>query len=238
MADFIHNKIVCPKEIGDRILTKTENGYVFDFNKLIPIPEGFDYDLPSKGYEHKSVGFYYNSLPKEEKEKIKKVLSDKYFFNGEQNVNYWWKYSLYIDWVRDGHYDLAKEDNEFKDSSAYKAMYPGCESLIDVGRKYVEQIKKYGFANWYDWQVTNWGTKWNALDSQVKFSEESNTYEISFDTAYAVPRLIMAEYAKLCKDDQFDWEVSDEFREHSESYKLLYGSIVSADLKNFLSKRK
>lgn len=227
MADFVHNKIVCPKEIGERILTKTEKGYVFDFNKLIPIPEGFDYDLPSGGIEKESVGVFYNSLSDEEKKIIKKTLSERYFFNGE--VNYWWKYSLYIDWVREGRYDLSKEEYEFKNSSVYKKAYPGCESLIDVGKKYVVQISKYGFANWYDWQVTNWGTKWNALDSQVKFSEESDTYEITFDTAYTAPKLIMAEYAKLCSDDQFNWEVSDEFGKHSKRFALFYGKIILAD---------
>ena len=36
MPNWTMNKITCKKSIGDKILTKTDDGYSFDFNKLIP----------------------------------------------------------------------------------------------------------------------------------------------------------------------------------------------------------
>ena len=50
-----------------------------------------------------------------------------------------------------------------------------------------EYKKRFGADNWYDWQVSNWGTKWNAYD-QI-FNEESNT--ITFDTAWSTPQQAM-----------------------------------------------
>ena len=30
-----------------------------------------------------------------------------------------------------------------------------------------ELVAKYGYDNWYDWSVFNWGTKWNAYDVTI-----------------------------------------------------------------------
>lgn len=35
-----------------------------------------------------------------------------------------------------------------------------------------ELIKKYGYADWYDWSIANWGTKWNAYNFDEYVSEE------------------------------------------------------------------
>ena len=55
-------------------------------------------------------------------------------------------------------------------------------------------LKKYGYKNWYDWCVNNWGTKWNAGGDndamQVDFDEDVGNQGIAlfqFDTAWAPP---------------------------------------------------
>ena len=55
-------------------------------------------------------------------------------------------------------------------------------------------LKKYGYKNWYDWCVNNWGTKWNAGGDndamQVDFDEDVGDQGIAlfqFDTAWAPP---------------------------------------------------
>jgi len=50
----------------------------------------------------------------------------------------------------------------------------------EMSKKYIE---KFGFDNWYNWQLHNWGTKWNAYD-QIH-SEGDNV--ITFDTAWSTP---------------------------------------------------
>ena len=53
-------------------------------------------------------------------------------------------------------------------------------------------LAKYGYKNWYDWCVSEWGTKWNAggsdnADMQIDFDEDGDDSIalFQFDTAWA-----------------------------------------------------
>mgnify|MGYP003346008622 CR=1 FL=1 len=47
-------------------------------------------------------------------------------------------------------------------------------------------IEKYGYKDWYDWNVANWGTKWDvSLDSINRV--DANTVQASFESAWAPP---------------------------------------------------
>lgn len=55
-------------------------------------------------------------------------------------------------------------------------------------------IKKFGYKNWYDWQVANWGTKWDICDAVVEAQDEGYAATLSFDTAWSPP---IGAYEKL-----------------------------------------
>ena len=46
--------------------------------------------------------------------------------------------------------------------------------------------KKYGYTSWYDWNIANWGTKWDACEVSVQ-SNSANSVSLSFDTAWSPP---------------------------------------------------
>ena len=46
-------------------------------------------------------------------------------------------------------------------------------------------IAQTGFDNWYDWQVHNWGTKWDPEVMDCNF--DGTTMSVSFDSAWAPP---------------------------------------------------
>ena len=47
-------------------------------------------------------------------------------------------------------------------------------------------IKQYGYKDWYDWNVANWGTKWDfSFDSVERI--DNNTVSASFDSAWSPP---------------------------------------------------
>ena len=55
-------------------------------------------------------------------------------------------------------------------------------------------IEKYGYKDWYDWNVNNWGTKWDFALEEVE-RLDANTVTAAFDTAWAPP---VNAYEKLC----------------------------------------
>lgn len=58
-----------------------------------------------------------------------------------------------------------------------------------------EMIAKYGFADWYDWQLANWGTKWDIqADLQLTSLYEA---ESSFDSAWSPPVIAMEYLSRL-----------------------------------------
>ncbi len=52
-------------------------------------------------------------------------------------------------------------------------------------------IKEYGYDNWYDWCLNNWGTKWDICEYYNVSHNEINDYEssitFSFDSAWSPP---------------------------------------------------
>ncbi len=60
---------------------------------------------------------------------------------------------------------------------------------IELERKTAENLEKYGVANWYDFCVNYWGTKWDVDPydpSDVKV-DEYGVLEFGFDSAWAPP---------------------------------------------------
>jgi len=69
-----------------------------------------------------------------------------------------------------------------------------------------ELIMKYGRSNWYDWNLHNWGTKWDCSDST--YNEEDKI--LQFQTAWSCPEKIIAEMKLAFPDLRFDGSYADE----------------------------
>ena len=82
-------------------------------------------------------------------------------------------------------------------------------------------LKKYGYKNWYDWCVSEWGTKWNAggsdnADMQIDWDEDGDDSIalFQFDTAWA-PALGVLQ--KL-KDDHPELSIECRYHEPGVSF--------------------
>lgn len=66
-------------------------------------------------------------------------------------------------------------------------------------------IENFGYDNWYDWSIANWGTKWNSYSCVVEqeggiLSNEEFLPQIklkSFDTAWSIPSPVFEKLAEL-----------------------------------------
>ena len=105
--------------------------------------------------------------------------------------------------------DKEKDMKEFKDK-AFKKLEDGAEvfqfnNLIpmpedldimsgftnekdkekELKKKQKENVKKYGFKDWYDWRNAKWGTKWDV--EAMTDDEDATCMELQFETAWAPP---------------------------------------------------
>ena len=78
MPNWTWNKITCKKSLGDRLIEKTDEGYKFDFNKIIPMPKSLK--LTAGSIEEKSVASYYLSLSETEQKELQNKLKEKELF--------------------------------------------------------------------------------------------------------------------------------------------------------------
>ena len=85
------------------------------------------------------------------------------------------------------------------------------QESIELGKKYLDNYIKYGYCNWYNWSIDNWGTKWNVEDDcSIEYDKVKEEYTITFDTAWSCPVGILKEYSKMCNDGELDWMYYDE----------------------------
>jgi hypothetical protein len=73
------------------------------------------------------------------------------------------------------------------------AGYLGEDKQAAHEAQQAENIKQYGHKDWYDWNVANWGTKWDFNFDSIDRIDD-NTVQGSFDSAWSPP---IGAYEKL-----------------------------------------
>lgn len=74
----------------------------------------------------------------------------------------------------------------------------GCfsgDKKTEMDKKYEENKKKYGYKDWYDWDIANWGTKWDVSGAEI-LDDEDTYVDYRFDTAWSPPQEWLREVAK------------------------------------------
>ena len=175
--------------MGERLLTKTNDGYSLDFNKIIPMPESLSIESGSRG-EMGLVFLYITSLDLNIKNTIIKAYKSLNPFNKDIYISPYFKRI-------NSDIEKYKNDKEFQES-------------IELGKKYLDNYIKYGYCTWYNWSIDNWGTKWNVEDEVTVIEIDDNKYKIIFYTAWSCPTGILNEFSKMCDDGELDWLYYDE----------------------------
>lgn len=89
------------------------------------------------------------------------------------------------------------------------------QELID------EYTKRFGYCDWYSWQVNNWGTKWNASDV---YWADDNEY-VSFNTAWSTPFNLLVKLSEKYPEATFEVEYADEDFGHNVGTYTLKGGV-------------
>ena len=71
--------------------------------------------------------------------------------------------------------------------------------------------EKYGKDNWYDWSISNWGSKWNSYGYDGAYTPQDFDGEhIEFQTAWSRPESVIAVLAAKYPDLSFEHKWADE----------------------------
>lgn len=72
-----------------------------------------------------------------------------------------------------------------------------------------DNIKKYGYAGWYDWRIANWDTKWEAANARFE-NGLKGVLTYHFDTAWSPPEAVIRELARRFPSLEFTHEAHEE----------------------------
>lgn len=130
---------------------------------------------------------------------------------------------------------IEKKTNDYgTEYSIISSLYPCPKELTDTvsgwsadeneqaerEKRYAENIAKYGSKDWYDWQYTNWGTKWgdysttSDYDGIERFHDGSFHLQFRFETAWGPATEAWIKISKDFPSLRFQFshqEESDEF---------------------------
>lgn len=81
--------------------------------------------------------------------------------------------------------------------------------MFAIGQQYVNNWKRYGAKDWYDWSRINWGTKWNAYNTDLEYIDECEVV-IYFQTAWSGVSDIIKELTERYHQLIFEYAYSDE----------------------------
>lgn len=70
------------------------------------------------------------------------------------------------------------------------------------GARALEAYEKYGYLDWYEWCIGNWGTKWGAYHLYL-VQDDPGHLEFKFDTAWSPPTPIFEKLAEMYPALQF-----------------------------------
>jgi hypothetical protein len=68
---------------------------------------------------------------------------------------------------------------------------------IKLQEQTMHNLSTYGYANWYDWCVNEWGTKWDVGGEDMLAEDGPNALRMSFDSAWAPPIAAMEKFQDL-----------------------------------------
>lgn len=112
--------------------------------------------------------------------------------------------SIYLLGQKDGKIDVFSVP-ESSEKAFLKARTDIDPETWRLGKQSYHNVIKYGYANWYDWSIDNWGTKWNAYSFG-----NSGPDTLTFCTAWSNIKPVMTRLSEMYPDVDFNYAWADE----------------------------
>ena len=198
MPNWVKNRIIAKDYAELKKHLVNENGEV-DFNVAIPMPQDLHIKSGSYSYDQQHISW----LSKLTAEKVKKqspadVLMAQYYNKTITQDHFVGVCLLDKELVR-----TVRPINGNKIRGEHKMSKENLHEALDTFFRGYFNVQRYGWKDWYDWSIENWGTKWNACDVHV----DDENQVIEFETAWSMPDGVLKE---VCKYTPLRVEYADE----------------------------
>lgn len=183
MPNYVTNEISFSgnKDVIEKIINavQSDDGQnCIDFNKIIPMPKSLDVTCGS--ITDTALSSIITAINPDTKDYGEKKASRSEFI------------------------ELVKKASAFN-SELDTAMTDVQSENIKLGKTYLNNILEYGVPTWYEWCNRNWGTKWNASDTN-----RINDHTMCFQTAWAAPIPVIKTLAEKYPDVTIHLRWADE----------------------------
>lgn len=127
---------------------------------------------------------------------------------------------------------ISQEDYDKQEERITKGELTESEVRFGVSRGITKEmhddfIERFGYADWYGWQISNWGTKWNASD--VYWSDDNES--VSFNTAWSTPFNLFLKLSEKYPEARIEVEYADEdFGYNVGTYTLVGGVEIEENV--------
>lgn len=193
--DILNNLLVEDEEESDEVR--------FDFNKILPMPK--ELEVVAGSVTDNCVEVYLSTLSDANAKTKEKLFVKSCLFPEMKRGKIFVKSPSEIDKIVQSCICTTIKENEKFDPM--DPVFHSKEEMVQYGKQVIDNIKKYGSKDWYDWSVKNWGTKWNACHT-CYCSGDGNS--VCFDTAWSDVRPLILELSKQHPKNTFEYHYSEE----------------------------
>jgi len=166
-----------------------------DFNKIIPMPDSLD--IENSTHTFKGIELYLTYLNP----------TITYFGNKSFGLKKFNK--LVKDLNADRQFSKYNCNLSLNEINRLKAVHKDdFDNIFDLGKNAVNNYLNYGATTWYEWNIINWGSEWNAYNFRDGLTPEDKM--IIFDTAWSNVKPVIEKLSQMYPNILFKYRWADE----------------------------
>lgn len=172
MPNWVQNWLTVRTQDKHFIIGKDE---CVDFNTLIPMPKELENTISGGSIDDCMAYQYLKTHTKDE------FVKSRYFIHNYAGLKESMTKKAMAEKLLERIGDNPKMfDSEFFDKGEHN------HTPEEIGQYYLDLVEKFGYYDWYNWHIANWGCKWNACRAEI-VSEEGGITCFQFDTPWCRP---------------------------------------------------
>ena len=174
MPNWCFNKLMIKGGNVEQILSRNDSGdLVLNFEKILPTPE--ELQIADSSENLKALAVFFS-------EKFTDLPSEEHILFAKKHATAVWQMKAYCD-LRGAWKEIERHKKATKPDEI--------DEMYNLGKRLVDNLKKYHAMTWYNWRCENWGTKWDCDDTKIL-----DDHTVSFITAWCPPDGILLELSR------------------------------------------